>query len=120
VTSPDQEEPLATDEVEIAGGDAIPEGEIVAFTIGGRAVAVARSESKLYAFDDRCTHEECPLSTGWVEDNEIECERHGARFALATGAVTLPPAFEPLVTHVVSERNGKVYVSLSEAAAATD
>lgn len=111
---------MTTDEVEIADSESIPEGEVVAFTVGRREVAVARSESKLYAFDDRCTHEECPLSAGWVEDNEIECERHGARFDLATGAVTLPPAFEPLVTHRVSERDGKVYVALSEAATATD
>lgn len=109
-----------TTEVEVADSAAIPDGEVVAFTVDGRDVAVARSGSTLYAFDDRCTHEQCPLSTGWVEDDEIECDRHGARFDLATGAVTLPPAFTPLVTHRVTERDGKVFVVLSQAPVAAD
>ena len=29
-----------------------------------RTVTVARVEGKLYAFDDLCTHEGCPLSAG--------------------------------------------------------
>jgi nitrite reductase/ring-hydroxylating ferredoxin subunit len=105
-------------EVQVADSEAIPEGEIVGFTVGGRAIAIARSGSNLYALDDMCSHEACPLSTGWVEGSDIECERHGTRFDLATGVVTLPPATEPVMAHTVSERDGKVYVVLSDAAVA--
>lgn len=100
----------------VADSEAIPEGEVVAFDVNGSPIAIARNDSLLYAFDDSCTHEECPLSEGWIEGTDIECERHGARFDLATGAVTLPPAAAPLVVHAVTEREGKVYVVLAEAA----
>jgi 3-phenylpropionate/trans-cinnamate dioxygenase ferredoxin component len=60
------------------------------------------------------------MSTGWVEGSDIECDRHGARFDLATGVVTLPPATEPLVVYAVAERGGLVFVVLSEAAVAAE
>jgi nitrite reductase/ring-hydroxylating ferredoxin subunit len=101
-----------------AQSDAIPEGEVIACTVDGRAIAIARSDSKVYAFDDMCSHERSALSKGFVEGSDIECERHGARFDMATGAVTLPPATEPIVVYTAVERDGQVFVELTDAARA--
>ncbi len=45
-------------------------------------VAVARAGGRLYAFDDTCTHEECPLSDGRLTADEVECPCHGSIFDL--------------------------------------
>jgi nitrite reductase/ring-hydroxylating ferredoxin subunit len=96
----------------VATAAEVGEGEIVPFSIDGQAIAVARSAGQLYAFADQCTHQECPLSTGLLEGTEIECECHGAMFDLRTGAVTLPPAVEPLAVYPVQESGEEIYVSL--------
>ncbi len=102
-------------EIHVADSSAIPEGEVVGFSVDGCEIALARFESKVYAFRDLISHECCPLSTGWLEGNEIECERHGARFSLLTVEVTLPPATLPIPVYEVAERDGKVFVTLTEA-----
>jgi len=105
-------------EFPVADSKAVPDGEVVAVSINDQAIAIARVDGKVYAFDDRCTHEECPLSDGLVEGTEIECWRHGARFDLQTGAVTLPPATSPLIVHTATERDGTIFVVPTQTAQA--
>jgi 3-phenylpropionate/trans-cinnamate dioxygenase ferredoxin subunit len=100
----------ATDEVLVATSDDIVDGEVVGFEVAGEAIAIARSRGVLYAFEDRCSHQDCALSSGFVEDDQIECVWHGAMFDLATGAVTLPPAVVPIRTFEVCERQRNVFV----------
>ena len=53
--------------------------------LGDEAVALVRaSEGGVYAVIDVCSHEEYPLSEGWVEDHTIGCAC-GSRFDLSTG-----------------------------------
>ena len=64
--------------------------------VDGYRVRVARVNGTLYAFEDRCTHDDSPFEEAPIEDTEIICPRHGARFCLRTGAALTPPAYEPL------------------------
>jgi 3-phenylpropionate/trans-cinnamate dioxygenase ferredoxin subunit len=64
--------------------------------VDGYRVRVARVSGTLYAFEDRCTHDDSPFDDAPIEDSEIICPRHGARFCLRTGAALSPPAYEPL------------------------
>jgi 3-phenylpropionate/trans-cinnamate dioxygenase ferredoxin component len=64
--------------------------------IDGYRVRVARVGGTLYAFEDRCTHDDSPFDDASIEDSEITCPRHGARFCLRTGEALSPPAYEPL------------------------
>jgi len=70
-------------------------------------------DDQLYAVDDRCTHQETPLSDGWVEGHIVECPLHESCFDLRTGAVTGPPAKLPVRTHEVRVVEGVVYVNAS-------
>jgi 3-phenylpropionate/trans-cinnamate dioxygenase ferredoxin subunit len=45
-----------------------------------------------------------------VIGEEIECVRHGARFNIRTGAVTAPPAYEPVATFPVRVQDGVIQV----------
>jgi nitrite reductase/ring-hydroxylating ferredoxin subunit len=94
-----------------AGMDAnIAEGTIVAVGDPADPVAVARGGGRLYAFDDTCTHEECPLSDGIVTDAEVECPCHGSIFDMRTGEALTGPALESLRTYTVRVEDGRIQV----------
>jgi nitrite reductase/ring-hydroxylating ferredoxin subunit len=73
-------------------------------------VAVARAGGRLYAFDDTCTHEECPLSDGVVTDGEVECPCHGSIFDMRTGEALTGPALESRRTNKVRVEEGRIQV----------
>jgi 3-phenylpropionate/trans-cinnamate dioxygenase ferredoxin component len=103
--------------IEIAPLSTIPAGEGIRVVPEGEVpIAVFHTEDgEVLAIDDTCTHQEAPLSQGWLEGCLIECPIHGAAFDLHTGAATLP-ATRPVRTHTVEVRDGVVFVQLSEAA----
>ena len=74
----------------------VPPGTAKVFEVSDRAIAVCNVEGKLYAIDDVSTHDEGSLDQGFLEDFEIECPRHGARFDVRTGEVTALPASLPV------------------------
>jgi 3-phenylpropionate/trans-cinnamate dioxygenase ferredoxin component len=78
------------------------------------AVALIRTGESVYALEDCCSHEEYPLSEGWVEDVQIECALHGSRFDLATGHPDVPPAVTPVQTFPVRVAGDDVLVDLPE------
>lgn len=83
---------------------------------GDTPIAVFRTEGDgLYAVDDSCTHQDTPLSDGWLEGCRIECPLHAACFDLRTGEPDGPPADVPLRTHRVVVVGGTVYVEVGGA-----
>jgi 3-phenylpropionate/trans-cinnamate dioxygenase ferredoxin component len=78
--------------------------------VDGYRVRVASVGGNLYAFEDRCTHDDSPFDDAPIEDSEIICPRHGARFCLRTGVALSPPAYEPLRIFEVRAVAGRVEV----------
>ena len=90
----------------------LPDGEITAFTIGERQIAVARSGSAIYAIADECTHSACELSDGIIEEGHVLCPCHGSVFDLATGEALSLPANEPVECFEVQVDGDDFYVRL--------
>ncbi|MEM7404674.1 MAG: non-heme iron oxygenase ferredoxin subunit [Pseudomonadota bacterium] len=67
----------------------------------GDPIAVCVVDNEYFAVDDTCTHDRWSLCDGYVEDGEIVCTLHMARFCVRTGAVRTPPAYEPLKVYPV-------------------
>lgn len=78
--------------------------------VDGLPVSVTRIGGRLYAFEDRCTHDGESLAGGEIEDHQVVCPRHGARFCLRTGEALTPPAYEPIRVFGVREAGGRVLV----------
>ena len=78
--------------------------------VEGFRVRVVRVGGRLYAFEDRCTHDDSPFDDAPIEDCEIICPRHGARFSLESGEALSPPAYEPLRIFEVRESDGRIQV----------
>ncbi len=85
-----------------------------AVKVNGQDVCLVQLGGKFYAMDDRCTHAESMLSSGEVEDGEVVCALHGARFDPKTGDALTPPAVKPVRTHEVKVEGDNVMVRLSD------
>jgi 3-phenylpropionate/trans-cinnamate dioxygenase ferredoxin component len=55
--------------------------------VEGIPIMVVMLANKVYAIQDKCTHLGGSLSKGTVENTEIKCRLHGAKFDLKTGNV---------------------------------
>jgi nitrite reductase/ring-hydroxylating ferredoxin subunit len=88
--------------------------DLDAVLIRGREIALARlDDGSWVAFDNSCTHEECPLSEGDLDGEEIVCHCHSSAFDVRTGAVLEGPAEEPLSIYPVRIQGGELQVEVS-------
>lgn len=77
------------------------DGELEAFDANGTAVAVANVEGQLHGFSDTCTHAECSLAEGDLEDHQVVCPCHGGAFDVTTGEVLAFPPKRNVATFAV-------------------
>lgn len=88
-------------------------GTAVRVEVDELRICLARTaEGEVFAVDDTCTHEEEPLSRGWVEGRRIECAAHNSIFDLETGEAVRLPAEDPLTTYPVTIRGSEVHLTL--------
>ena len=98
--------------VKAADYDHLDEEAAIRVVLAGKAIALVKSGGAVYAVDDTCTHEKESLSGGFIDENTIECPRHGAMFDLKTGRVLSLPATRDLTTYEVKVENGEILVSI--------
>jgi 3-phenylpropionate/trans-cinnamate dioxygenase ferredoxin component len=77
-------------------------------------ITLFNDEGQLFALDDTCTHGLSSLSEGYVEDGEVECIWHYARFDLRTGRALCLPATVGLQTYPVAVDGGTVLVDIPD------
>ncbi|MFN0195697.1 MAG: iron-sulfur cluster assembly protein [Planctomycetaceae bacterium] len=93
----------------IAGLDELPSDGRLSVVIDDNPALLVRIGDEIYAIEDVCTHDGQPLTNGPIENGQIVCPRHGARFDLKTGQPTCMPATQPIATYVVEIRDGQIY-----------
>jgi len=75
--------------------DALEEGQIVEVIIAGTAIAVAKANGEIYAFENTCPHAGGPLSEGSLDCSEehvhVRCPYHGWDFDLKNGSCLTSP-----------------------------
>ena len=99
--------------VRVASVSDVPKGEVIDVQVGDRDIALYHLEDgEFCATDNFCTHEFARLSNGFLEDNEIECPLHAARFDVRTGKVLDPPATENLRTYPVRVVDNEIQIKL--------
>jgi 3-phenylpropionate/trans-cinnamate dioxygenase ferredoxin subunit len=77
-------------------------------------IALGRLEDGSWvAFENNCSHEECPLAEGDLEGQSIVCPCHSSAFDVRTGEVLEGPAEEPLSIYPVRIENGELQVEVS-------
>ena len=90
----------------------VPESGLKTVKVDGVNLVLVRRDGRVYALEDRCSHEEFPLSAGEVTGDQITCALHGARFDLASGTPKALPAVLPVRTFECRVEGDEVQVRL--------
>lgn len=96
----------------VATLDEIAEKPYIEISVEGRNILLCRSEEKIYAVENRCSHQDRKLAGGLIRRGQISCPVHGARFDLATGNACSAPANRPIATFAVREVDGVLEVAI--------
>jgi len=96
--------------VRLCRADEVPLNEGRRFDVNGTPVALFHLPAGFFAIGDTCSHEEASLSEGFVEDEMVECPRHGAQFDIATGQNRSLPATRPVPAFRVVVDGDDVFV----------
>jgi nitrite reductase/ring-hydroxylating ferredoxin subunit len=96
----------------VAEAGSVPVGQLKGFTVKMQPVVVANVDGDLYALEDRCSHQEFPLSDGELHGSDLMCIYHGAHFDACTGKNKALPAVRPVKSYPVEARDDGIYVEL--------
>jgi 3-phenylpropionate/trans-cinnamate dioxygenase ferredoxin subunit len=94
-------DPFQVEFVEIAPVAELPDGERLFIEAAGRSIVIFNLAGKFYAIGDVCSHDSGPVGDGEIEEHEIICPRHGARFDIRTGKATSLPAVVDIPSYPV-------------------
>ncbi len=111
---------------QICNEDEIPVGENKPFTFDGEEILVYHLEEGFFAIQSKCTHLFWPLKNGKIiEQCQVQCPFHRARFDIRTGEVVEWANFpigvqllnlvrkeKALKTFPVTVQEGKVFVEV--------
>jgi 3-phenylpropionate/trans-cinnamate dioxygenase ferredoxin subunit len=92
----------------------VPLGRVKVVEVEGEDIALCNVDGTIYAVANVCTHDGGPLGQGYLEDGEIECPRHGARFSVRTGKVRVLPAIIPIPTFEVKVEGEDIWVEVDQ------
>jgi 3-phenylpropionate/trans-cinnamate dioxygenase ferredoxin component len=98
--------------IRVAAASECPPGSLKATATGELRLVLANVDGDLYAIEDRCSHDDLPLSDGELEGDELMCIHHGARFDVSSGRPLCLPALRPVRTFPVDLRDGDLWVQV--------
>ena len=94
----------------VSRADDLKEGEMQAFKVLETKIAVANVNGTFHAFGDTCTHLQCSLAEGDLEETTVTCRCHGSEFDVTSGAVLQGPAREPVETYETRLEDGSLKI----------
>jgi 3-phenylpropionate/trans-cinnamate dioxygenase ferredoxin subunit len=94
--------------------DELTSGERMWIDLDGEPVVVFNIADEIFAIADVCTHDDGPLGEGEIENHQIVCPRHGARFDVRTGKVLSLPAVKGVKTYPIKVENNVIQIGIEE------
>ncbi|HEV2686839.1 MAG TPA: non-heme iron oxygenase ferredoxin subunit [Actinomycetota bacterium] len=96
--------------VRVCKADDLKPGMALRVETDEEPVAVFNVDGDFYAIADTCSHEESSLSEGYVDEDIVECAKHGAMFHIPTGEVRSLPATRNVRVFGTVVEDGDLYV----------
>jgi 3-phenylpropionate/trans-cinnamate dioxygenase ferredoxin subunit len=90
----------------------LSEGDMKSFDVAGVKIAVANVAGTFHAFGNVCTHRQCPLAKGELEETTVTCPCHGSQFDVTTGAVLQGPAQDPVASYPIRVQDDALQVEV--------
>jgi len=100
--------------VEIGSIEEFSTEERVLLQAGDREILLLKHDDSFFAVENVCSHDGEALGDADVEDGEIICPRHGARFSLTTGDALTLPAVVGVPVYPVRRSDGKLFLGFPE------
>jgi len=89
----------------------LAEGTMKGVNVEGTPVLLIKKAGKIYAYDDRCPHQQCLISGGEIDKLAVVCPCHDWRFNIQTGEYEDEPAFV-LTSFECKVADGKIWVKV--------
>jgi 3-phenylpropionate/trans-cinnamate dioxygenase ferredoxin subunit len=106
---------LDPDELEfipVAGAHDINPGERMFIEIDGAPIVIFNIAGGYFAIADLCSHDNGPVGEGDLEEFEVVCPRHGARFDVRDGKALSLPAVVDIPAYPVRINDGMIEIGL--------
>jgi 3-phenylpropionate/trans-cinnamate dioxygenase ferredoxin subunit len=101
--------------VEVAEESELGNGERLFVEIDDFSIVLFNIAGKFFAIGDVCSHDDGPVGEGEIEEDQIICPRHGARFDLSNGKALTLPAVVDIPAYPVRVLANKIEVGLPAA-----
>lgn len=99
----------------VASASQIDPGTVRVVDVDGRSLCIGQTEDGEWgAIDNVCTHDGGVLGEGELDENAVECPRHGGRFDLFTGRVLSLPPVVPVRAYETRVVDDEVQVEMPE------
>ncbi len=96
--------------IRVASISEIPANRLTAWQTEGGEVLVYHFRDRYFVYPNRCTHQDVPLSDGYLVGDALVCRLHGAKFDLATGACLRAPARRSLRAYPSAVRDDSLFI----------
>lgn len=101
--------------IEVATLDQVPQASSHLIVMDDTRIALFNINGEIYAIEDVCTHDGGLLVEGTIVNQcEVKCPRHGARFDIRTGAALSLPAIRPTATFAVRVEGDRILIQAPE------
>ena len=91
----------------------LSDGNMTHLTAGGQEILVANVKGNYYAIGNICNHAGAELHEGELNDKEITCPWHGAKWDLTTGQLIWFHEFlEPIESYAVVIEDDTLFVEI--------
>ena len=98
--------------VEVAEKSELGNGQRLFVEIDQYSIVLFNIAGKYFAIGDVCSHDDGPVGEGELDEEQIICPRHGARFDLSNGKALTLPAVEDIPAYPVRVVDEKIEVGL--------
>lgn len=94
----------------VASVSEIPANQLTFWQTEVGEILIYYSGDRYFVYPSRCTHQDVPLSDGYLVGDALICRRHGAKFDLKTGTCLRAPARSNLCAYLSAVWDGSLFI----------
>ena len=107
-----EKEPGSIEFVPIGKIDDLPVNERIFVEMDDLVIMVFNIAGSYFAIGDVCSHDDGPLGDGELDNFEVICPRHGARFDIRNGKANSLPAYVDIPAYPVRIIDDQIEVGI--------